>query len=178
MQFPHLPYDPVSAQKEEGSDGKSPGNSPVTKMLSGTTSCKQVAIRLAGLDVGAALKFQQVRNSAKMTRQGSLGCLLCELFGGSFRKIQLIQTGPAVAAKPATKPNYLRFSAHGGEQKQWSKQQQKCQSERIILSATQDLAFASFCGKKGLINTTSLSGADRLYRVLSFHAALFAEYST
>ena len=121
---------------------------------------------------GSSLKFQQVRNSAKMTRQGSLGCLLCELFGGSFRKIQLIQTGPAEAAKPATKPNYLRFSAHGGEQKQWSKQQQKCQSERIILSATQDLAIASFCGKKGLINTTSLSGADRLYRVLSFHAAL------
>ena len=133
----------VSAQQEEGSDGKSPGNSPVTRMLSSTTSCKQVAIRLAGLDVGAALKFQQVRNSAKMTRQG-IACLLCELFGGSFRKIQLIQTGPTEAAKPATKPNYLRFSAQGGEQKQWSKQRQKCQSERIILSATQDLAFCVF----------------------------------
>ena len=29
-----------------------------------------------------------------------------------------------------------------------------------------------FAGKKGLINTTSLSSPDRLYRVLSFHAAL------
>lgn len=42
---------------------------------------------------------------------------------------------PPLAAKPATKPNYLRFSAHGGEPEQ--KQKQKPEAKAVVEAAAE-----------------------------------------